>query len=137
MKNKSEIYHLIWSSYGYLRGKLLNDSFDEIRHQIIRLIGRPKARVTKWSPKSPIDWQPEQVINPDSGMPFTRNGAWQFVKQKLEENHPLEEIELQKPPKKKAYVMRINMGEEYPELYVKLQLGSGEIIGRSFHYSKK
>lgn len=32
--------------------------------------------------------------------------------------------------------MKIDMGENTPQLYVKLQLGSGNIIGRNFHYSK-
>ena len=30
--------------------------------------------------------------------------------------------------------MMINLGTD--EIYVKLQLGAGQIIGRSFHYSK-
>ena len=32
--------------------------------------------------------------------------------------------------------MKIDIEPGQPRLYVKLQLGSGKIIGRSFHYSK-
>ena len=33
--------------------------------------------------------------------------------------------------------MRIDIEPGQPQLYVKLQLGSGKIIGRSFHYSER
>ena len=36
----------------------------------------------------------------------------------------------------KAYVMKIKLDDVNPLLYVKLQLGAGKVIGRSFHYSK-
>ena len=32
--------------------------------------------------------------------------------------------------------MMINLGADEPSVYVKLELGSGQIFGRSFHYSK-
>ena len=32
--------------------------------------------------------------------------------------------------------MLIDLGSHVPKLYVKLQLGSGKIFGRSFHYSE-
>ena len=33
--------------------------------------------------------------------------------------------------------MHIRLGPNEPLLYVKLQLGSGKVIGRSFHYSDR
>ena len=33
--------------------------------------------------------------------------------------------------------MKIDLAPGQPQLYVKLQLGSGKIIGRSFHYSER
>ena len=33
--------------------------------------------------------------------------------------------------------MKIDLGRNVPKLYVKLQLGSGKIFGRSFHYSER
>ena len=32
--------------------------------------------------------------------------------------------------------MKIDLGENAREIYVKVQLGAGKIIGRSFHYSE-
>ncbi len=65
------------------------------------------------------------------------NGAWQFIEDKLAEGHPIEEVELRMPPGRKGYVLKINVGNNQPKLYVKLQLGSGQVIGRSFHYSQQ
>ena len=31
--------------------------------------------------------------------------------------------------------MKIDIETDQPQLYIKLQLGAGKIIGRSFHYS--
>ncbi len=69
-------------------------------------------------------------------MTFTEAGAWQLIEEKLEEGERLEEIELDTPPGRKGYVMLIHLEDNKPPLYVKLQLGGGKVIGRSFHYSK-
>ena len=45
-------------------------------------------------------------------------------------------MELQKPAGAKGYVMKIYIEPGQSRLYVKLQLGSGQVIGRNFHYSK-
>ena len=37
----------------------------------------------------------------------------------------------------KGYVMKIDLNPGRPLLYVKLELGSGEVIGRSFHESER
>ncbi|MYB34705.1 MAG: hypothetical protein F4X92_06205 [Gammaproteobacteria bacterium] len=68
---------------------------------------------------------------------FTNEAAWELIASKLEANHPVEIIELQKPMGKKGYVMIISLEPDKPPLYIKLQLGSGVIYGRSFHYSKE
>ena len=47
----------------------------------------------------------------------------------------MEVIELNKPRGRLGYVMLIDLGRDVPRLYVKLQLGAGVVIGRSFHYS--
>ncbi len=47
-----------------------------------------------------------------------------------------EVVELKKPSGAKGYLMKIDMEPKMPKLYVKLQLGSGKIIGRSFHYAE-
>ena len=44
---------------------------------------------------------------------------------------------LRKPRGAKGYVMKIDLEPGGVPLYVKVQLGAGKIIGRSFHYSEK
>lgn len=76
--------------------------------------------------------------NPDGVLDqyFNDETAWELIVQKLEEGHPVEEIELKKPPGEKGYVMKIQLEPDQPLLYVKLQMGSGKIFGRSFHYDR-
>ena len=57
--------------------------------------------------------------------------------EKLEEGHGVEVVELRKPAGAKGYVMKIELGPDVPMLYVKLQLRSGQVVGRSFHYSNR
>lgn len=113
----------------------MDDDLSEIRKQLVTLI-KQRKRVCPYSKEHPSDWRPAQITRPSSGMPFTFNGAWQFIEEKLEEGHPLEEVALKKPPGKKGYVMKIDLGTNQQKLYVKLQLGSMKVIGRSFHYSE-
>ena len=87
----------------------------------------------------PTQWQPQQVRDPEGGISpyFTDGGAWELIADKLEAGHDVEVVELRKPPGAKGYVMHIRLGPNEPLLYVKLQLGSGKVIGRSFHYSNR
>jgi hypothetical protein len=105
---------------------------DPIRRQLAALAASSRTRILGF----PRDWRPGQVVNPEDGQVFTPAGAWSFIAQRLEQWEPYEEIELDNPKGKKAYVMLIDMGRDKPKLYVKVQLGSGKIIGRSFHYSE-
>ncbi|GKS59859.1 hypothetical protein YTPLAS18_33860 [Nitrospira sp.] len=70
-----------------------------------------------------------------SGAPFTEDSAWNFVADKLSEGHPFEEVSLKVPHGKRGYVLKIEIGSDRPLLYVKLQIGMGTVIGRSFHYT--
>ena len=54
---------------------------------------------------------------------------------KLEDGLQLESVQLEKPAGSTGYVLKIPLGGR--QLYVKLQLGSGSVTGRSFHYSKE
>lgn len=67
---------------------------------------------------------------------FTDASAWEFIASQLEAGHEVEEVTLEHPPGKKGYVMRIEIEAGAPRLYVKLELGSGAVFGRSFHYSE-
>ena len=117
------------------KGKSVDENLSQIRKQLVTLL-KQRKRVSEWSKERPNDWRPTQVTHPSSGMPFTMNGAWLFIQEKLEEGHPLKEVVLDTPPGKKGYVMKIDLGANQPKLYVKVQLGSGSVVGRSFHYSE-
>ena len=110
---------------------------ESIRHQLVTLARRSKARVTAFHSDRPNDWRPGQVHNPDGVLDshFTDASAWDYIATKLENGHPVEVMLLDKPPGAKGYVMKIDIEPDMPQLYIKLQLGPGKIIGRSFHYS--
>ena len=112
---------------------------ESIRHQLVILARRSKARVTKSTSVQPNDWRPGQVRNPDGELDshFTDASAWEYIATKLESGHPVKVMRLDKPPGAKGYVMKIDIEPEMPQLYVKLQLGSGKIFGRSYHYSER
>ncbi len=101
---------------------------EQIRHQLLVLVRRRSCRVLGW----PRDWRPAQVLDPESGEPFTPEGAWDFIVTLLEGGVEIEEKKLDDG--KTAYVILTPVACR--TLYVKLQLGSGRVIGRSFHYSK-
>lgn len=102
------------------------------------LARRSGARESAYSRSRPTDWRPDDVRNPTGLLDgnFTDLTAWEFVASRLEEGEEVEVIDLRQPPGAKGYVMKIDLGAGVPTLYVKLQLGAGKIIGRSFHYSE-
>ena len=112
---------------------------EETRRQLILLAGRSHARVTEFSADRPTDWRPGQVRNPDGILDthFTGATAWELIASRLEDGHPVESVALRKPPGATGFVMKIDIEPRHPKLYIKLQLGSGKIIGRSFHYSDR
>lgn len=68
---------------------------------------------------------------------FTDAAAWELIAARIEQGHPIETVNLHTPQGTKGYVMLIDIEADRPQLYVKLQLGSGKVIGRSFHYSDR
>lgn len=111
----------------------MGDDFDRIRRELAVLCRRKSARTSDWSAQRPTEWRPNTVIDPTSDSPFTNVGAWEFVASQLENGVELELVQLEKPPGSSGYVFKILLGNR--QLYVKLQLGSGKVFGRSFHYS--
>ena len=111
---------------------------DAIRKELALLARRSSARFTRFSTSMPTDWRPQQVRNPWGVLDeyFTDAAAWELIAARLEEGHPVDVVSLRKPPGRKGYVMKIPLGDDVPPVYVKLQLGSGTVIGRSFHYSE-
>lgn len=110
----------------------------ETRNQLALLARRSRARTSAFSRRRPTDWRPTTVRNPEGVLDthFTDSTAWEFIATRLEASEEVEVISLRQPPGAKGYVMKIDLGAGVPALYVKLQLGSGTIIGRSFHYSE-
>ena len=108
----------------------------DTRHQLATLARRSRARITEFRRDRPTEWRPQEVRNPNGLLApyFTDADAWELIASRLECGHQVEVVELRKPPGRTGYVMMIDLGTD--EVYVKLQLGAGQIIGRSFHYSE-
>ncbi len=113
----------------------MSSTLVSVRHQLVLLARRKRARVVEWSRDRPSDWRPQQIRDPATGDFFTDAGAWHFIADLLESGHPIEEVSLRQPPGKLAYVMLVESTPGQPRIYIKLQLGSGSVIARSFHYS--
>lgn len=107
---------------------------ETIRHEILSVLRRGKsARTTAWTRERPTDWRPTQCVDPRTGEYFTEAGAWEYIEELLIGGHPLEQIELEMPPGRIGYVLLVKRTPR--DIYIKLQLGSGKIHGRSFHDS--
>ena len=107
---------------------------ENIRRELAVLCRRSWCRVLGW----PRDWRPGTVVDPNDAdqQVFTEPGAWEFIADLLAAGCPIQEIKLDTPAGKTGYVVVTSGGEKRSEIYVKLQLGSGKVIGRSFHYSE-
>ncbi|MDO8838749.1 MAG: hypothetical protein Q7V31_07440 [Parvibaculum sp.] len=87
-----------------------------------------------FSAARPTHWEPTNVRRPDSGEAFTPDNAWTFVAELLEGGVDVETITLDKPLGRTGYVI-ICDGWSGEKIYIKLQLVSGKVVGRSFHVS--
>ncbi|WP_157288504.1 hypothetical protein [Uliginosibacterium gangwonense] len=87
----------------------------------------------------PRDWNPSRIRHPEiRDFYFTEAGAWEFIADQLQANHPFTEIVLDNPAGALALVMEVKVTPDDPLLYIKLQIGKGNMaIGRSFHYSDR
>ncbi|SFK80593.1 hypothetical protein [Celeribacter marinus] len=105
-----------------------------LRKELAKFCSSKRTYRSDFSPTMPTHWSPQHVRHPDTGEAFTDPGAWRFVKDLLEAGHPVEVITLDKPPGKKGYVLKCK-GYSSEIIYIKLQILSGFVIGRSFHVS--
>lgn len=104
--------------------------------EIVRLAQHKSTRNTHWTPEIPCEWNPTQVENPNTGMPFSDAGAWMFVVELIESGHAFSKKVLRdKPPGAIAWETKIPLSANRPKLYLKVQLWRGKVLGRSFHYS--
>lgn len=109
--------------------------FDEaLRPQLIALARRKRSRRSGGETGLPCRWKPWSVRDPSSGEIFTEAGAWEFVAAHLESGCAVKVMKLKRPPGRTGYVLSFPMPSG-PPLYMKLQLGAGVVLGRSFHIS--
>ena len=96
--------------------------------------------MTAFSRERPTDWRPGQVRNPERG---ARYPLYRCPRHGNSSRHGLRtgtrsrQWNCAQPKGATGYVLKIDLEPSRPQLYVKLQLGSGKIIGRSFHYSER
>jgi hypothetical protein len=114
----------------------MDDEIDpSTRRELATLAHRPRSRSVGKPPAAPSDWKPFTVANDDSfSGTFSDQSAWDFIGELLAAGEPVRCIRLRVPPGRKGFVMKPTLADGRV-LYIKLQLGSGAVIGRSFHYS--
>jgi uncharacterized protein (DUF1684 family) len=105
----------------------------------LAVFARCKAtRTTIFTKQQPTEWRPYEVTNQTDTANFipyfSDDSAWNFIADLLEKDHEVETVNLENPPGITGYVMHIETTGGQPRIYVKLQLGNGAVIGRSFHY---
>ena len=107
-----------------------------IQTQLFKLVRSRKSRTTLWTVDSPTDWRPTSVHNPqgDFDEHFTDASAWELIASELKNECKVYSVALERQSGKFAYLLEIDLGGDEPPVYVKIQLGSGMVIGRSFHY---
>jgi hypothetical protein len=110
---------------------LRQTGIDDARHQLL-VLARRKGSWVVWYPHR---WWPYQVTDPTSGAPFTEQSARELITALLESGHPLQEVKLRDPANKVGYTLLVPLQPDEAPLYIKLHLGSGQILCRSFHYS--
>ena len=109
---------------------------DDLRKRLADFARRRERRVVgPFSKDLPCDWRPQNILNPESGMPFTDASAWELIAERLENGHPVRQQTLEKPPGAQAVVLEVDLGPTQAILFVKIQIGAERVIGRSFHPS--
>ncbi len=109
---------------------------DAVRSQLEKLCRGRRTRMHEFSPTMPTRWSPQHVRRPGSGEAFSDESAWTLIADLLRAGHEIEVIILDKPPGKTGYVLKCD-GYEGEKIYMKIMMGSGKVIGRSFHVSKR
>jgi hypothetical protein len=109
----------------------------ETRKELARLARQPILREIPFGTESPTKWWFGKVIDPRTGKLFTSPGAWDFVAETAEDGRiKIKEKDQNRPPGCTAYqwVVDSKLGKK---IFIKVILGKGKILGRSFHYNKE
>ncbi len=104
------------------------------RAELIRRASSRRTRRASFSRERPTKWHPTSLIHPGHGEPFTADGCWSFIADAIASGAPVEVITLRLPPGKRGFVIMLQ-GADGAAIYVKLQLLSDVVLGRSFHLS--
>ena len=76
------------------------------------------------------------VHNERTGMPYTEAEAFEAIADAMENRLiDVAAVTLRIPPGRLAYEMLIPQSPGCAPIYAKVQLGSGQVLARSFHYS--
>jgi len=113
----------------------LDLDWDSERLELAKMARCRHLRINIWTKEVPLDWNPTQVMNPETEMPFSDASAWDYIADLLESDHPFCEVQLRQPPGEIAFEAVTSLRPNLPKLYIKIQRRRGRIIGRSFHYS--
>ncbi len=107
---------------------------NEIRNQLALLCRRGRNR--KVALNLPCDWHPMTVHNERTGMPYTEAEAFEAIADALDDLRiEVTVVTLRIPPGRTAYELLIPQSKGCAPIYAKVQLGSGQVLARSFHYS--
>lgn len=110
---------------------MANVDLEDVRNRIIKLARDKKSRVIPQH--LPCRFNPDEVINPETGMYFDKISAWHFIADLAESGHPIKEITLENPKGEKGYEMIVKSQQNFPNIYIKVQLKGNMIYCRSFH----
>lgn len=116
-----------------------NADVEAVRLAMLRAIRSGRRRVLKHEKDCPTEWRPQTVRNPGpylEGALMTDGSAWQLIERLLDEGTPLVAVEQRQPPCI-AYELVAGIYPQMPNLYIKLLLRDGYVLGRSFHWSIK
>ncbi len=112
------------------------ERIERVRKTVLTLLSKGRRSAdftqsapTRWEPTKVKDFRPERFFEY-----FSNENCWEFIEDKLKEGCEIKEMKLDKPPGATGYVMLIEHGSGVPIIYIKLQIGKKEVIGRSFHY---
>lgn len=109
-------------------------SGDPRRVQLALLCRQGKLR--RVARQYPCDWHPGTVLNLRTGLPYSDPEAFEAIGFALAEpSIEVLVVTLRVPPNRDGYELLIPQGSGRPPIYIKVQLGPGIVLGRSFHYS--
>ncbi|MCJ8322773.1 MAG: hypothetical protein HRU29_01700 [Rhizobiales bacterium] len=102
------------------------------------LIALKKGRWQLGGKRRPTNWVPQTVKRSDGFEDYhTHYSARQLLEDELSKGVEVFEMSLDHPPNGTGYYFEIPIKDSVEKLYVKFEIVSGCVIGRSFHISEK